>query len=177
MSARPADITKKRKARPLYDGGDYVSHGRQSGINTIRIAKPFTHPLDIAADSEATASSHQTKRPRYQKITRAQLPTFEERSMRDVAARKAGEHSRPVFLHRLTYELALPMSLQQALADDDGFVNDQPFDMNLDGSGNADDWITDSEDDGECDEIIDDLRGEPRDTGIRSVAYFSVIQN
>jgi hypothetical protein len=71
------------------------------------------------------------------------------------------------------------MSLQQALADDDSFINDQTFDMNLDGNGNGDgdDWITASEDDGECDEIIDDLRGEHRDAGIRSVAYFSVIQN
>jgi hypothetical protein len=92
MSARPAGTTKKRKVRPLYDGGDCASHGRQSGINTIRIAKPFTHPLDVAAGLEATASSHQTKRPRYQKITRAQFSTFEERSMRDVAARKAGKH-------------------------------------------------------------------------------------
>ena len=51
--------------------------------------------------------------------------------------------------------------------------------MNLDGSrnGDGDDWITASEDDGECDEIIDDLRGEHRDADIRSVAYFSVIQS
>ena len=92
MSARPAGITKKRKVRPLFDGGDCVSRGRQSGINTIRIAKPFTHPLDVDANHEATASSRQTKRPRYQKITRAQFPTFEERSMQDVAARKAGKY-------------------------------------------------------------------------------------
>lgn len=39
--------------------------------------------------------------------------------------------------------------------------------MGLD--GNADDWITASEDDGECDDIIDDLRGEHRDADIQSV--------
>ena len=47
--------------------------------------------------------------------------------------------------------------------------------MNLDGDG--DDWITASEDDGECDEIINDLRCERQDPGIRSVVYFSVMQN
>lgn len=37
--------------------------------------------------------------------------------------------------------------------------------------GNADDWITASEDDGECDDIIDDLRGEHRDADIQSVIF------
>jgi hypothetical protein len=49
------------------------------------------------------------------------------------------------------------MSLQQALADNDGAIN-ETFDMSLDDNG--DDWITASEDDGECDDIINDLRGE-----------------
>lgn len=79
-----------------------------------------------------------------------------------------------MFLHGLTYRLALPISLQQALADDDGVVNDETFDMNLD--GNNDDWITASEDDGECDEIINDLRGERRDAHIRSAFSFSLVQ-
>ena len=74
-------------------------------------------------------------------------------------------------LHKLTYRPALPIPLQQALADNDGVVNDA-FDMSLDDNG--DDWITASEDDGECDEIINDLRGEQHDTGIRSVVYFSL---
>ena len=47
--------------------------------------------------------------------------------------------------------------------------------MNLDNDG--DDWITASEDDGEYDSIINDLRYEHRDRGIRSVVYLSVIQN
>ena len=92
MSARPSGIVKKRKVRTVYDGGDCVSYGRQSGVNTVRIANPSAHPLDLAASLEETASGHQTKRPRYQKIVRAQFSAFEERSMREVAARKAGKH-------------------------------------------------------------------------------------
>jgi hypothetical protein len=64
------------------------------------------------------------------------------------------------------------MSLQQALADNDSAIN-ETFDMRLEDNG--DDWITASEDDGECDDIINDLRGEQRDPGIQSVDYFSVI--
>ena len=64
------------------------------------------------------------------------------------------------------------MSLQQTLADNDCVVN-KTFDMGLDDSGN--DWITASEDDGECDSIINDLCGEQQDAGIQSVVYFSVI--
>ena len=84
-----------------------------------------------------------------------------------------------MFLHGLTYGLALPMSLQQALADDNSFINDQTFNMNLDGSGNSNgnDWITASEDDGECDKIINNLCCECQDPGIQSVVYFSVMQN
>ena len=78
MSTRPAGIAKKRKARPLYNGGDSVSYGRQSGVNTVRIANPSPHPLDLATDPEPTASGPQTKRPRYQKIVRAQFSAFEE---------------------------------------------------------------------------------------------------
>jgi len=78
-----------------------------------------------------------------------------------------------VFLHELTYESALPVSLQQALADDMSADNHETFDMGLD--GNADDWITASEDDGECDDIIDDLRGKHRDADIQSVIYCSVV--
>jgi hypothetical protein len=63
-----------------------------------------------------------------------------------------------MFLHELTYGLALTMSLQQALADNDSVVNDETFDMGLDASD--DDWIMASEDDGECDGIINDLHGK-----------------
>jgi len=72
-----------------------------------------------------------------------------------------------VFLHELTYESALPVSLQQALANDKSAVDHEIFDMGLD--SNADDWITASEDDGECDDVIDDLRGTHRDADIQSV--------
>ena len=73
-----------------------------------------------------------------------------------------------MFLHGLTYRLALPISLQRALADDDNsVVNDGTLDMNLDGNG--DDWITASEDDGECDDMINNLRGQHQNAGIRSV--------
>ena len=75
-----------------------------------------------------------------------------------------------MFLHGLTYRLALPLSLQQALADDDGVINNETSDMNLDG----DDWITASEDDGECDEIINDLRGERREAPIWFAFFFLI---
>ena len=39
-----------------------------------------------------TASGPQTKRPCYQKIVCAQFSAFEEQSMQEVAARKAGKH-------------------------------------------------------------------------------------
>jgi hypothetical protein len=38
-----------------------------------------------------------------------------------------------MFLHELTYGLALTMFLQQALADNESVVNDETFDMDLDG--------------------------------------------
>lgn len=41
--------------------------------------------------------------------------------------------------------------------------------MRLD--GNADDWITASEDGGECDDIIDDLCGKHQDADIQSVIF------
>jgi hypothetical protein len=78
-----------------------------------------------------------------------------------------------VFLHELTYGLALPMDLQQALADDYCVVYDEIFNMGLD--GNDDERITASEDDGECDGIINDLHGKHRDAAIRSVKFFSVV--
>jgi len=86
----PLAIPKKRKARALFDGRDGISHGRQSGLNSVRISKPFVHPLDMAASLEAAAPGR--KRPRYNKITRAQFSTFKERAMREAAARKAGKH-------------------------------------------------------------------------------------
>ena len=61
------------------------------------------------------------------------------------------------------------MSLQQALADDNIAVADETFNITLD--GNDDDWITASED--ECDDLINDLRGKHRASGIRYVIYFS----
>ena len=64
------------------------------------------------------------------------------------------------------------MSLQQALADTDDIV-DETGDMGLDDDG--DDWITASEDDGEYEDIINDLRGGQQDADIRSVVNFSVI--
>jgi hypothetical protein len=91
MSARHPAITKKRKVRPLYDGGDGVSHGRQSGISAVRIAKPFTHPLDLAASPEAATPGCRTKRTRYNNIRRTQFAAVEEQAMLEAAARKAGE--------------------------------------------------------------------------------------
>jgi len=77
-----------------------------------------------------------------------------------------------VFLHGLTYRLALPISLQQALADDDSVIDNETLDMNLD----SNDWITASEDDGECDEIINDLCGEHREAPIWFTIFFSLVQ-
>ena len=74
-----------------------------------------------------------------------------------------------MFLHELTYISALPVSLQQALANDNSATNHETFDMGLDGNAEAEDWITASEDDGECDDIINDLRGKHRDADIQSV--------
>jgi hypothetical protein len=89
MSTSQAAIPKKRKVRSLYDGSNGVSYGRQSGLSAIRIAKPFIHPLDLSP--EEAAPGHQTKRPHYSKIKRAQFSAFEEQAMREAAARKAGE--------------------------------------------------------------------------------------
>jgi len=166
------DTGKKRKARRMYDGRDGVSYGRPSGLSSVRIAKPFIDPLD-PANLEPAAPGHRTKRAHFDKIMHTQFPAFEEQARREIAARRAGKHNLTCVFTELTYRLALPMSLQQALADDDG-VNDETFDMNLDGNDN--DWITASEDDGECDEIISDLRGERRDARIRSAIYFSLVQ-
>ena len=77
----------------------------------------------------------------------------------------------PVFLHELTNQSALPISLLQALADNDDIV-DETFELGLD--NNSDDLITASEDDGEYDDIINDLHGGQQDAGIWSVVYFSV---
>lgn len=91
MSTRHAATSKKRKAIPLYDGGNGVSHGQQSGINGVRFSNPFVHPLDMTASHDAATPGHQMKRPRYNKIRRAQFPAFEEQSRREAAARRAGE--------------------------------------------------------------------------------------
>lgn len=76
-----------------------------------------------------------------------------------------------MFLHELTYGLALSTSLQQALAYDDNAITNETFDIQVEGDDN--DWITASED--ECDDLINDLRGKHRESGIRSVIYFSVV--
>ena len=76
-----------------------------------------------------------------------------------------------MFLHELTYGLALSPSLQRAPAYDDSAIANKTFDISLEGDN--DDWNTASED--ECDNLIDGLRGERRDSGIRSVIYFSVV--
>ena len=74
--------------------------------------------------------------------------------------------------------MALPISLQQALADDDGAANNdgatnnETFDMSFD--VNDEDWDTVSDNDGECDDLINDLRDSHRDADVRSVIYFSV---
>ncbi len=94
MSANHATIPKKRRPRHLDDGGDVgsgVRHGFQSGLNSICIATPSPHVLDLAS-LQAAAPGHRKKRPRFTTIKRAQLPAFEEQAMRAVAARRAGEH-------------------------------------------------------------------------------------
>ncbi len=92
MSAHRAAIPKKRKVIPLYDGSDGVSYGRPSGISGIRIATPFVHPIDMFTNPEANPPSRQRKRTRFIDITHAQIPAFQERAKRELAARKAGEH-------------------------------------------------------------------------------------
>lgn len=128
----------------MYDGSDGVSYGHPSGLSSVHIAKPFVDPLD-PANQKSAAPGHQSKWACFNKITHAQFPAFEEQARRELAAQRAGKHYLTCVLHGLTYRLALPMSLQQALADDDG-VNDNTIDMNLDGNDN--DWIMASEDDG-----------------------------
>ena len=66
------------------------------------------------------------------------------------------------------------MSLQRALAEDDSVVDDETVNMGLN-NNNDDDWITEFEDDGEGDDIIDSLCGEPQYAGIQSVIDFSVV--
>lgn len=95
--------------------------------------------------------------------------------MQAIAAWKASKHYLTCISAWTDLWISPPIALQQALADDDNVVNDQTFDMNLDGDG--DDWITASEDDGECDKIINNLCCECQDPGIQSVVYFSVMQN
>jgi len=85
------DARKKRKARRLYDGSDGVSYGRPSGLSSVRIAKPCIDPLD-PANLEPAAPGHRTKWARFDKITRAQFPAFEEQAKREIAARRAGKH-------------------------------------------------------------------------------------
>ena len=62
------------------------------------------------------------------------------------------------------------MSLQRALAEDDSAVNDEIVDMGL--NNNDDNWIMEFEDDGDGDDIIDSLHGEPQYAGIQSVSLF-----
>lgn len=90
MSTQPFTLPKKRKVKATYDGSEGVSHGRQSGITGVHIAKPFIHPLDMFASHES--AERYAKRPRFDTIKRAQFPAYEEESMRKAAARKAGEH-------------------------------------------------------------------------------------
>ena len=92
MSAHHAATSKKRKAAPFYDGGSVIIHGRQSGIDSVRIANPFIHPLDMTAILDADAPGHRKKRPRFKTIRRAQFPAYEEQSRREIAARRAGEY-------------------------------------------------------------------------------------
>ena len=66
------------------------------------------------------------------------------------------------------------MSLQRALAEDDSVVDDETVNMGLN-NNNDDDWITEFEDDGEGDDIIDSLCGKPQYAGIQSVIDFSVV--
>ena len=82
------DTWKQCKARRLYDGSDGVSYGHPSGISSVRIAKPFVDPLDPVN----LEPGHRTKRARFDKITRAQFPAFEEQAKREIAARRAGKH-------------------------------------------------------------------------------------
>ena len=92
MSAHYTAIPKKRKLRANYDGSDGISRGRQSGISGLLIAKPFIHPLNMAASLEVAAPGRRTKRPRFDNISRSQFPAYEEKVMREAAARKAGKH-------------------------------------------------------------------------------------
>ena len=79
-----------------------------------------------------------------------------------------------MFLHELTYGLALPVFLQHALGNDgDSAIDSRTFDMGLD--SNNDNWNTASEDEGDCDDIINDLRGKHRGATVRSVTHFSVV--
>ena len=93
MSANQAIIPKKRRARRLDDGsnvGGGVRRGYQSGLDSIRIATPSPHILDLAS-LQAAGPGHRKKRPRFATIKRAQLPAFEEQAMQAVAARRASE--------------------------------------------------------------------------------------
>jgi len=78
-----------------------------------------------------------------------------------------------LFLHELTYELALPPSLRQALADNNSTPYDETCDIGLEGCD--DERISVSEDDGEYDNIISDLRGGRGGRGIQYAVYFSVV--
>ena len=88
MSAPPG-VQKKRKRRPLYDGSDGVSYGRPSGITSVRIAKPYVHPFDLAAH-EAAAPGRRTNRPYFDRIRRSQFAAFDEHAKREADAQKAG---------------------------------------------------------------------------------------
>ena len=70
----------------------------------------------------------------------------------------------------------MPLSLQQALADDDGAANndgatnDETLDISFD--VNDEDWDTVTDDDG--DDLINDLRDSHQDANVWCVIYFSV---
>jgi len=90
MSTRRADIPKKRKRIPLYDGSDGVSYSRPPGITSIRISKPYVHPFDLTVH-EVAAPGRQKKRPHFDTIKHSQFAAYEEQARQEAAARKAGE--------------------------------------------------------------------------------------
>ena len=61
MSAHHAAIPKKCKVRPVYDGGNGVSHGHHLGINALCISNPFIHPINLAVSLDAATPGHQMK--------------------------------------------------------------------------------------------------------------------
>jgi len=81
----------KRKRALFYNESDHIIHGHQSGINAIRIAKPFTHPLDVVEGPEGVTQGHRTNRSRFNTIRRPQFSAVKEQTMQEISARQAGE--------------------------------------------------------------------------------------